>query len=146
MATVRADPYDVTLVPVARFADATPVNVVVLSGADATYLVDAGAGPVGHWGPCPGLPEPVLAALGITRLSGLIVTHWDWDHCGGLVDGPWGGPLVPRFPEIPVHVLDEELAFWRARSDGEEAANCGTAVLAVLESAGLLRPVRDGDW
>jgi glyoxylase-like metal-dependent hydrolase (beta-lactamase superfamily II) len=141
MGTVRADPYDVHLVPLARFTDGTPVNVVVLRSADAVYLVDAGAGPVARWGPCPGVPED---ALGVDRPTGIVLTHWDWDHSGGLVDGTWGGDLAPRYPGVPVHVLDEELPFWRSRSDGEEASNCGTAVLAVLESAGLLRPVAAG--
>ncbi len=140
MSTVHVGSYHATLAVVARFTDQTPVNLLVLRSDEATYLVDAGAGPVAHWGPCAGEPE---AVLGGEQPSAIILTHWDWDHSGGLVTGTWGEALAPRFADAPVYVLEEALAFWRERTDGEEATNCGTAVLAVLEEAGLLRPVAD---
>ena len=145
MSTVTAGAVTVDLVVLARFDDGTPCNVAIVHGPSGTFLIDSGAGVVEHWGPCPGLPEPALVERGIDplALAGIVLTHWDWDHSGGIVTGTWGGPLALRFPGVPVYVLDEELAFWRARTDGEEATNCGTAVLATVEAAGLLRRIPD---
>lgn len=56
----------------------------LLRDGDRTLLVDGGGWPAGNLGSRVLLP--VLADLGIRRLDGVLLTHGDQDHCGGLLD------------------------------------------------------------
>jgi glyoxylase-like metal-dependent hydrolase (beta-lactamase superfamily II) len=127
-------------------SDGTPMNGLVLRGHGETVLVDAGAGVVAHWGPCSDERDAALAGVGVAPgdITRIVLSHWDYDHAGGLVAGSWPELLRPAFPGVPVVALDEDLGFWRTSTAGDEDMNCGTGVLAVLETAGLLAPVAAG--
>jgi glyoxylase-like metal-dependent hydrolase (beta-lactamase superfamily II) len=118
-----------------------PVNTLLLHGHGRTVLVDAGSGPfVATW---PGGTDELPALLAEHRAEPdlVVITHLDFDHCGGLVvDGPDG--LSPAFPGVPV--LAPAPAVAEARSDlpGETPA---AQVIAALDRGGLVEGYEDGD-
>jgi competence protein ComEC len=66
--------------------DVGQASCQVLRWGRHAVLVDAGNG--AYRGPTSGrsVVEPYLAAAGIGRLDGLVVTHWDEDHSGSAPD------------------------------------------------------------
>jgi glyoxylase-like metal-dependent hydrolase (beta-lactamase superfamily II) len=120
----------------------TPVNVLLLRGHGRTILVDAGSGPfITSW---PGGTDELRARLDAdgAKPDLVVITHLDFDHCGGLVaDGAPDG-LGPAFPGVPV--LAPAAAVAEARSDpvDKSPAPC---VIAVLDRAGLVEGYEDGD-
>jgi len=135
------------LVVFGRFpSDGTPMNGLVLRGHGETVIIDGGAGVVAAWGPCPDDREEALRSVGVEPgdVTRIILSHWDYDHAGGLVRGTWPAPLEPVYPGVPVLALDEDLSFWRTNPAGDAELNCGTRVLATLEAAGVLEPVAAG--
>jgi competence protein ComEC len=66
--------------------DVGQASCQVLRWGRHTVLVDAGNG--AYRGPTSGrsVVEPYLAAVGIGRLDGIVVTHWDEDHSGSAPD------------------------------------------------------------
>jgi len=119
----------------------TPVNVLLLQGQGRTILVDAGSGPlVTAWS---GATDELAALLDAEGAAPdlIVISHLDFDHCGGLVaDGADG--LRPAFPGVPV--LAPAAAVSEARRDpaGESPAS---RVVATLDRAGLIEGYEDGD-
>ena len=66
--------------------DVGQASCQVLRWGRHTVLVDAGNG--AYRGPTSGrsVVEPYLAVVGIGRLDGIVVTHWDEDHSGSAPD------------------------------------------------------------
>jgi len=65
-----------------------PSNALLLRRDDATVLVDAGAGPLHRlWPGSVGDLDAVLAAAGTSaqKVGTLVLTHLDFDHCGGAL-------------------------------------------------------------
>jgi len=119
-----------------------PVNVVLLRGHGRTVLVDAGSGPfVSLW---PGGTDDLAAPLEAEGASPdlLILTHLDFDHCGGLVTGSAPNALRPTFAGVPVLAPAEAVEEARAGEADEESAS--TQVVAALDAAGLLEGYDDG--
>ena len=79
-ATLAESPYDKADTPLTLFA----VNVgkgdaLLLNCGAETYLIDAGL--QGNWGDL----SRALKTLQVTKLTGVILTHTDKDHAGGLL-------------------------------------------------------------
>jgi glyoxylase-like metal-dependent hydrolase (beta-lactamase superfamily II) len=120
----------------------TPVNALLLRGHGRTILVDAGSGPfVTSW---PGATDELAARLDAEGATPdlFIITHFDFDHAGGLVveDGPDG--LSPAFPGVPV--IGPAAAVAEARRDATDESPA-FRVIAALDRAGLLEGYENGD-
>jgi glyoxylase-like metal-dependent hydrolase (beta-lactamase superfamily II) len=118
-----------------------PVNALLLRGHGRTILVDAGSGPfITSW---PGGTDDLGARLDAEGAAPdlIVVTHLDFDHCGGLVvDGADG--LKPAFPGVPV--LAPAAAVAEARGDPADESSAAR-VIAALDRAGLVEDYEDGD-
>ncbi|HST25178.1 MAG TPA: MBL fold metallo-hydrolase [Gaiellaceae bacterium] len=117
-----------------------PINVLLLRGHGRTVLVDAGSGPfVDVW---PGLTDDLGGRLEAEGASPdlLVLTHFDFDHSGGLVTGRTPDELRPTFPGVTVLAPAEALA--EARSADEE--DVAAQVVATLDAARLLDGYEDG--
>jgi glyoxylase-like metal-dependent hydrolase (beta-lactamase superfamily II) len=120
----------------------TPVNVLLLCGHGRTILVDTGSGPfVSIW---PGATDELAARLDAEGATPdlFIITHFDFDHAGGLVveDGP--DRLAPAFPGVPV--LGPAAAVAEARHDATDESP-GSRVIGALDRAGLIEGYEDGE-
>ena len=136
------DPGDLAPAGVLSGPVLTPVNVVLLRGHGRTILVDTGSGPfVTLW---PGLTDDLAGRLDAEGASPdlLILTHFDFDHSGGLVTGSAPDPLRPTFPGVPVLAPAEAVVEARGGDADEESAS--TQVVAALDAAGLLDGYDDG--
>jgi glyoxylase-like metal-dependent hydrolase (beta-lactamase superfamily II) len=115
-----------------------PCNVLLLRREGLTVLVDAGAGVrTAQW---PGMREDLPAALaeaGCTpdAVDLLVLTHLDFDHAGGAVDGDGRR----AFPNAAATVPTEAAAGARYDPGGS-----GGALLAAYGDAGRLSEGRDG--
>ena len=119
-----------------------PVNVLLLRGHGRTVLVDAGSGPfVSVW---PGLTDDLAGRLEAESASPdlLVLTHFDFDHSGGLVTGRAPDGLRPTFPGVTVLAPAEALAEARAVDADEDGVP--TQVVAALDAAGLIEGYDDG--
>jgi glyoxylase-like metal-dependent hydrolase (beta-lactamase superfamily II) len=119
----------------------TPVNALLLRGHGRTVLVDAGSGPfISVW---PGGTDELAALLEAEGVAPdlIVVTHLDFDHCGGLVADSADG-LTPAFAGVPV--LAPAAAVAEARDD---AAGDGppARVIGALDRAGVVEGYEDGD-
>jgi glyoxylase-like metal-dependent hydrolase (beta-lactamase superfamily II) len=123
-----------------------PVNALLLRRPGNAVLVDTGAGLVDHFWPGAAGLRRELARVDCdpAAISRVVITHLDFDHCGGLVAGRWPDALEPAFPSARVAVLADGLDWWRAR-DPDAPFNAGTRVLASLATWGRLDELADGD-
>jgi glyoxylase-like metal-dependent hydrolase (beta-lactamase superfamily II) len=107
-----------------------PSNVLVLRGHGRTLLVDTAAGGrAAEWEGAVEDLDGALAAAGVegAQIDTVILTHLDFDHCGGVErDGS------PAFPAARV-VVSPEAAAWAA-----EAADPAAAAIRTVSAAGLL--------
>jgi len=86
------------------------VNILLLRKDKEVILVDAGFGP--HQKATWGWLAKAMESIGITfaDVTHAMLSHSHIDHIGGLASG---GKIL--FPNAAVHVLREELDFWRAK-------------------------------
>ena len=120
----------------------TPVNALLLRGHGRTVLVDAGSGPlITLWA---GGTDELRARLAAEDAAPdlILVSHLDFDHCGGLVVERPTGTLEPAFPDARVLAPAEAVA--EARND-PRGTSPGCRVIATLDRAGLLETYEDGD-
>jgi len=79
-----------------------PSNVMLLRRTGATVLIDAGSGSLAvDW---PGAVADLVGALAAVGCTGadvdtVILTHLDFDHCGGCAELPRARVLVPEGAE-----------------------------------------------
>src|SRR5215204_1369476 len=81
----------------------SPINVVLLRGDHELVLIDCGAGITGSWWPFEGFRSDTEAALmdaGVapSDVELIVLTHLDYDHAGGLLQGNWPNDLRLSFP------------------------------------------------
>lgn len=86
------------------------VNVLLLRKDKEVILVDAGFGPHQRatWGWLANAMETI--GIAFADVTHALLSHSHIDHIGGLASG---GKIL--FPNAAVHVLREELDFWRAK-------------------------------
>lgn len=86
------------------------VNILLLRKDKEVILVDAGFGP--HQKATWGWLAKAMESIGITfaDVTHAMLSHSHIDHIGGLASG---GKIL--FPNAAIHVLREELDFWRAK-------------------------------
>ncbi|MEZ5100731.1 MAG: MBL fold metallo-hydrolase [Thermoleophilia bacterium] len=114
------------------------VNALLLRGHGQTLLVDAGSGPADVLYPGAAALDEALALAGASRadVDAVVLTHLDFDHAGGVLDGEWGGALTAAFPRV---VLSEvEIDFWRAHPGG--GTDVSQPILAAYETRLELAP------
>jgi glyoxylase-like metal-dependent hydrolase (beta-lactamase superfamily II) len=127
----------------------SPINVVVLRSPEQTVLVDAGPGITTAWWPFDGIhadTEAALESVGVAPadVDLVVVTHLDYDHAGGLVAGTWPDELRLAFPNSRVAVHQDAVAAARA-ADPDAPDNVGTRLLALVDAAGRLDAVSNGE-
>ncbi len=121
---------------------ALPSNVLLLRGHGRVVVVDTAAGALtDEWPGARGDLAGALAACGtrLAEVDTVIVTHLDFDHCGGIAAGRWPDALEPAFPAARVLVSEDAAASVRDAAEGG-AARC----LAVVREAGRLEEVPYG--
>jgi glyoxylase-like metal-dependent hydrolase (beta-lactamase superfamily II) len=119
----------------------TVVNVVLLRGHGRTILVDAGSGPfVAIW---PGATDELAARLDAEDATPdlIVITHFDFDHAGGLVVADGSDGLAPAFAGVPV--IGPAAAVAEARRVADESP--ASRVISALDRAGLMEGYEDGD-
>ena len=127
----------------------SPINVVVLRSPEQTVLVDAGPGFTTAWWPFDGIhadTEGALMSAGVAPadVDLVVLTHLDYDHAGGLLTGTWPDELGLAFANARVVVHEDAVAAARV-ADPDAPDNVGTRLLALLDTAGRLEAVGDGD-
>src|SRR4029079_3396438 len=85
----------------------SPINVLLLESGSDVVLVDCGAGVAGSWWPFEGFrsdTETALAHAGVSPgdVALVVLTHLDYDHAGGLLQGAWPDDLRLAFPQANV--------------------------------------------
>lgn len=123
-----------------------PLNLVLLRGHGRTLLVDAGFGDFTHI--IPGVVEDLdasLAAVGCSRgqIDTLVLTHGDFDHIGGAIEGTWPDAIHSAFGDARVACPAVAVEHYRMQLPDEEG-NIATRILDAVHTAGLLEPTPDG--
>ena len=121
------------LAPAGRLPDTVevPSNVLLLRGHGRTILVDTAAGErAGEWPGAHADLSGVLAGADVSpeQVDAVLLTHLDFDHCGGIVqDG------VPVFPRARVLVM-RDAADWASDADDPGAEVVRTVAAAASPS------------
>lgn len=126
----------------------SPINVVLARNSGETILIDAGTGILGPWWPYEGFACDLGAAVAragtsLDEIDRVILTHLDFDHVGGLLEGAWPETLVPVLPGVEVVVMSDAVSAARA-ADPDAPLNAATRAVAVLEEARLIVQAEDG--
>jgi glyoxylase-like metal-dependent hydrolase (beta-lactamase superfamily II) len=124
------------------------VNILLLRHGKEVIIVDAGFGPHANtkWGWLADAMESIGIAFG--DVTHALLSHSHIDHIGGLASG---GKIL--FPNAAVHVLREELDFWRAKepdfTKSHRTDDIQGMIRSVLGSFDTLQPNlvihKDGD-
>jgi glyoxylase-like metal-dependent hydrolase (beta-lactamase superfamily II) len=115
-----------------------PSNVLLLRGHGQVILVDTSAGSLSEsW---PGAKDDLEGALAayecrLEDVDMVVLTHLDFDHCGGVASGSYPDALVPAFSKARVVASADAIAWARTLEPPDESAwRC----LATVEAAGRL--------
>ncbi|MEY3853888.1 MAG: hypothetical protein RI910_2868 [Verrucomicrobiota bacterium] len=86
------------------------INILLLRKDKEVILIDAGFGPHKNatWGWLADAMETI--GIGFDQVTHTLLSHSHIDHIGGLASG---GKIL--FPNAAVHVLKEEVDFWRGK-------------------------------
>jgi glyoxylase-like metal-dependent hydrolase (beta-lactamase superfamily II) len=122
----------------------TPVFASLWRGHGRTALVDAGSGPFDElWPGCAGLTAALeRAGVAPAEITDVVLTHFDFDHAGGAVDGSLPDSFTPAFGSVPVRLLDVDLDYWPTAEGGRLLV--GPRILHTLRDAGVLETFADG--
>jgi glyoxylase-like metal-dependent hydrolase (beta-lactamase superfamily II) len=122
----------------------TPVLATLWRGHGRTVLVDSGSGAFDElWPGGAGLPAALRrAGVSPDEIGGIVLTHLDFDHAGGVVAGTLPDSVSPAFGSTPVCVLDVDLDSWATAEGGPLLI--GPRVLRTLRTAGVLETFADG--
>lgn len=119
-----------------------PVNALLLRGHGETLLVDAGSGPADPIWPGAAELEPALAAAGARpgEIDAVVLSHLDFDHCGGALAGSWPDRLRPAFPRVVLGAV----GYGDLRPGEPDDWNVGTPLLAAYKREAAVEQVPDG--
>ena len=126
----------------------SPVNALLVRAPGEVILVDAGSGILGSWWPFEGYHCDLAGPLAEHRLTPadvdlVVLTHFDFDHAGGLLAGSWPDALELVFRGTAVAIPAEAVAAARGE-DPDAPLNVGTRLVGLLEGHGALIEVTDG--
>ena len=126
----------------------SPINVVTLESDRESVLIDCGAGIASSWWPFEGFRSDTEAALSDAGVACddvelIVLTHLDYDHAGGLLEGTWPHDLRLTFLRARVAVHRDAVEAAHA-SDPDEQYNVGTRLVELLERESRLIIVDDG--
>jgi glyoxylase-like metal-dependent hydrolase (beta-lactamase superfamily II) len=119
-----------------------PSNALLLRRDGATVLVDAGAGPLHRlWPGSVGDLDAALAAAGSSAevVDTLVLTHLDFDHCGGAVTDVASTAFIRATAVVPREAADA------ARDAEHDDWNPGRPVVEAYGEAGTLVEAGAGD-
>jgi glyoxylase-like metal-dependent hydrolase (beta-lactamase superfamily II) len=110
---------------------------VVLQAPGETVLIDSGPGITSSWWPFEGFrsdTQEALADAGVTPedVDLVVLTHLDYDHVGGLLEGTWPDDLRMAFPRARVVIHRDAIEAAHA-ADPDEEYNVGTRLVELLE-------------
>ena len=115
-----------------------PSNVLLLRGHGQVILVDTSAGSLAEeWEGATDDLEGALAAhdCRLADIDMVVLTHLDFDHCGGVATGSYPDGLAPAFPRAQVVASTDAIAWARELPPPDDVTwRC----LAVAEDAGRL--------
>lgn len=122
----------------------TPVFASLWRGHGRTALVDAGSGPIDElWPGGAGLPAALeRAGVEPPEITDIVLTHFDFDHAGGVLAGSLPDSFTAAFGATPVRVLDVDLVYWDT-AEGSPLM-IGPRVVRTLRGAGVLETFADG--
>jgi glyoxylase-like metal-dependent hydrolase (beta-lactamase superfamily II) len=122
----------------------TPVTALLLRRPGSVVLVDAGSGPLDHLWPGANRLPAELEAAGVTPadVTDVVLTHIDFDHAGGVVEGAAPESYRPAFPNARVVLIDDRLEDWR--NPDPSWTHDGIPIVKALDEAGVLHSVSDG--
>ena len=117
-------------------------NALLLRGHGRTLLVDAGSGPADVLWPGAGGLEEALEADGFAAadIEAVVLTHFDFDHSGGVLAGTWPDDVRPAFPRVIVSEVDLGVG----RPGEPPAWDVGTRVRELYGQADRLDVAEDG--
>lgn len=119
-----------------------PTNALLLRRDGATVLVDAGAGPLhGLWPGSVGDLDAALAAAGTSAadVGTLVLTHLDFDHCGGALTDVASTAFTEATAVSPREAAES------ARAHEHDDWNPGRPVVEAYGEAGRLVEAASGD-
>src|SRR4051794_32100969 len=121
-----------------------PVTALLLRRPGTIVLIDAGSGPLDHlWPGAAQLPQELAAAgVGPGEVTHVVLTHIDFDHSGGVVEGATPDEYRPAFPNARVVLIDERLSDWL--DPQPDWTHDGIPIVRALHAAGVLDSVPDG--
>lgn len=67
-----------------HFIDVGQGDAILIRTKQREYLMDTGGSLIGDYNIAEGITLPYLQKLGINKLDGLFITHFDKDHCQGV--------------------------------------------------------------
>lgn len=98
-----------------HFIDVGQGDAILIETQNQKYLIDTGGSIFGDFDIGQGITLPYLRKIGINKLDGIIISHFDEDHCGGLsalieglkVNNIYAGYMPDKNYSTPITLIKE---------------------------------------